>query len=110
MAMILPGGTVLVDAIADKIAIAAPCKASWDDMRGDETKRFCTGCSKHVYNLSAMSQSEADHFLRRASEVPCLKFYRRSDGTILFENCPKGLRRIRDAAKTTWRVASLAVA
>lgn len=79
-------------------------------MRGDDAKRFCDGCSKHVYNLSAMSSGEAEEFLRRAVEVPCLKFYRRTDGTILFENCPKGMRRIRDAVKYTWRAASLAIA
>ena len=100
----------LVGSIADRIAIAAPCKASWDKMQGDDTKRFCGDCSKHVYNLSAMTKFDAEELLLKADQMPCLRFYRRQDGTIIFENCPKGLRRIRDAAKSALRITSLAFA
>ncbi|MBU6452412.1 MAG: hypothetical protein KGS72_11575 [Cyanobacteria bacterium REEB67] len=95
---------------AEKLAIAAPCASEWEKMSGNESKRFCGGCAKYVYNLSAMSKSEAEDFLSAVREVPCLKFYRRADGTIMFENCPKGLRRLRDAAKVAWKAASLALA
>lgn len=92
------------------IAIAAPCSIIWESMIGDEKTRLCEGCSKNVYNLSAMSQSEAESFLQNATELPCLKFYRRHDGTIMFENCPKGLRKLRDAAKFSWKIASFVLA
>jgi hypothetical protein len=96
--------------LTEKIAIAAPCSVSWETMIGDEKTRLCGGCSKNVYNLSAMSQSEAESFLQKTNELPCLKFYRRQDGTIIFENCPKGLRKLRDAAKFSWKIASLVLA
>jgi hypothetical protein len=96
--------------LTEKIAIAAPCKVSWETMIGDEQKRLCGGCSKNVYNLSTMSQAEAESFLQKVDELPCLKFYRRQDGTIIFENCPKGLRKLRDAAKFSWKSASLVLA
>jgi len=96
--------------LTEKIAIAAPCSISWETMIGDEKTRLCGGCSKNVYNLSAMSQSEAESFLQKANELPCLKFYRRQDGTIIFENCPKGLRKLRDATKFSWKIASLVLA
>jgi hypothetical protein len=61
-------------------------------MIDDERTRLCGGCSNNVYNLSAMSQSEAESFLQNATELPYLKFYRRHNGTIMFDNCPKDLK------------------
>ena len=44
------------------VRVAAPCPASWDEMKeveGDRVK-FCSGCQKRVYNLSALGQAEAE--------------------------------------------------
>src|SRR4051812_47184360 len=38
--------------LLDRITIASPCTASWDDMAGDDRVRFCASCQKDVYNLS----------------------------------------------------------
>jgi hypothetical protein len=76
------------------LLIAACCltfTVMWKTMIGNEKTRLCGVCSKNVYNLSAMSQSEAESFLQNATELPCLKFYRRHDGTIMFDHCPKGM-------------------
>jgi len=96
--------------IADRIRIAAPCKANWTDMQGDDRKRLCGDCSKDVYNLSVMTKREVEELFLTAAESPCVKYYRRHDGTILFENCPRGLRKLRDAAKQVVRLVSLAFA
>src|SRR5262245_56920441 len=46
--------------LLQRITVARPCKANWDGMTGDDKRRFCKGCSKYVYNLSAMSSEEAE--------------------------------------------------
>jgi hypothetical protein len=33
----------------DKIKIASPCGANWDEMYGSERKRFCAECKLNVY-------------------------------------------------------------
>jgi hypothetical protein len=64
-------------------------------MEGDERVRFCALCSKNVYNLSAMSRSEAEALVREQEGRLCVRFYRRRDGTLLTDNCPVGFRRMR---------------
>lgn len=79
----------------DDIRIASPCKAAWDRMEGDDRARFCVECGKHVYDLSAMSRKEAERLVFETEGRPCVRFYRRRDGTVLTDNCPVGLRRAR---------------
>jgi hypothetical protein len=40
--------------ILDNIRIATPCQANWDEMPGDERIRFCSACSRSVYNIAAL--------------------------------------------------------
>jgi hypothetical protein len=65
-------------------------------MTGNDRVRFCSQCSLNVFNLSAMTTQEAEDLLRRTEGQLCVRFYRRSDGTILTKNCPVGLQAIRD--------------
>ncbi len=96
----------------DNLRIATPCSASWNDMGQTENDevRFCGQCSKNVYDISNMSKTEAELLIKRgaaAGALPCMKLYVRLDGTIITDDCPVGLRRIRDF----WRkVQSLAAA
>lgn len=85
----------------DKVQIAAPCSADWNAMIGDERKRHCSDCRLNVYNLSAMTQTEAENFLINAEGRVCLKIYRRADGTILTRNCPVGWQAIKKRASRT---------
>lgn len=41
------------------LPIPEPCDADWDAMTGDDQRRFCDHCQKHVHDLSAMTESEA---------------------------------------------------
>jgi hypothetical protein len=75
--------------------IASPCPAKWDDMSGDERVRFCKGCSKSVYNLSAMTRADAEALLRERGKNLCVRFFLRADGTILTGDCPVGARKKR---------------
>lgn len=78
----------------DGIDVAAPCPASWAGMTGDERKRFCAECKLHVYNLSDMTRNQAVRLVRKAEgKRLCVRFFRRSDGTVLTRDCPVGLRR-----------------
>lgn len=74
----------------DNIKIASPCPANWNEMIGNERKRYCSECKLNVYNLSEMSQAEAENFLINSEGRVCVKFYRRADGSVLTQDCPVG--------------------
>jgi len=79
----------------DHVRVAAPCESEWDQMIGDESVRFCGQCSLNVYNLSAMTRSDAEALIARTEGRLCVRFYRRRDGSIITKDCPVGLRAIR---------------
>ena len=79
----------------DNIKVASPCPANWSEMKGDARTRFCSQCNLNVYNLSAMTRSEATAFVAQAEGRVCVKFYQRKDGTIITNDCPVGLKLIR---------------
>jgi len=64
-------------------------------MAGDERIRFCNQCNLNVYNISAMTRSEAESFIVNAEGRICARFYRRADGAVLTQDCPIGLRAVR---------------
>ena len=79
--------------ILQVIEIANPCQADWECMEGDEQSRFCGQCSKRVYNLSAMTSDEAVKLISESESTPCIRLYRRQDGTVINQDCPVGIRR-----------------
>ena len=79
----------------NKIKIASPCGANWNEMRGDERRRYCAECKLNVYNLSNMSQSEAESFLINSEGRVCLRIFRRTDGTVITKDCPVGWAKIK---------------
>jgi hypothetical protein len=82
----------------DGVRIAAPCRADWEKMAGDERMRYCGQCSLHVYNLSGMTKREAEALVANTEGRLCVRFYRRADGTVLTGNCPVGLRALKRRA------------
>ncbi|MEX2217730.1 MAG: hypothetical protein WD749_03140 [Phycisphaerales bacterium] len=96
--------------ILDDIHIASPCPARWEDMRGDDTKRFCGECRLNVYNLSAMTREEAASLITGAEGRLCAGFFRRADGTVLTRDCPVGLRAARAALVSGLRRVAAVVA
>ncbi|MBX9685444.1 MAG: TonB family protein [Candidatus Obscuribacterales bacterium] len=83
----------------ERMYIATPCAADWDEMDGDERQRLCGLCRKNVYNASEMSRKELNELIIKTEGKFCAQIYRRSDGTIITDDCPKGLRRVRNAAR-----------
>jgi hypothetical protein len=65
----------------DRIHIPSPCTADWSAMEGDEQKRFCGSCRKHVHDLSAMTEDKAQEVLQ-APNV-CVRFQTDPQGHIL---------------------------
>jgi hypothetical protein len=76
--------------ILDGIRVASPCQANWDAMSGDDVARFCSDCSKNVYNISGMKTSDALALIAEREGDLCVRFYRRLDGTVLTADCPVG--------------------
>ena len=93
----------------DRVHIAAPCSADWDQMIGNDRARFCGQCNLNVYNLSSMSKAEAESFIAGNEGRLCVRFYRRADGSILTNNCPVGLRAIRRRMSSFAKAISSAV-
>ncbi|MEO8551758.1 MAG: hypothetical protein ABI678_17395 [Kofleriaceae bacterium] len=90
----------LGDSAAPKPAFELPnvrlgfaCKQRWDDMVGDDRVRACAGCDRPVFNLSEMTREEASRVLATRGLTPCVRFYRRPDGTVMTTDCPTGTRR-----------------
>jgi hypothetical protein len=67
--------------------------------------RFCGQCDKSVYNLSAMTRAEAEALVASKDGRVCVRLYQRQDGTVLTQDCPVGVRRLRIRARL-WRTAS----
>ena len=61
-------------------------------MSGTDCVRFCQECQLNVYNFSAMSQAEIEAIVSAKTGRLCARFYQRSDGTMLTQNCPVGFR------------------
>ena len=66
----------------DVIEVAEPCTELWDGMTGDDRMRYCTGCRKHVYNLSAMSRTEAERLVCEGAGSLCVRFARTETGQV----------------------------
>ena len=62
-------------------------------MDGDERVRFCRECNRNVYNLSAMTEREAQRVVAEREGRLCVRFYQRRDGTVLTSDCPVGAKR-----------------
>jgi len=75
------------------LRIGFACKERWADMVGDDRVRACAGCNRSVFNLSAMAREQAEAVLASRGLTPCVRFYRRPDGTVMTTDCPTGARR-----------------
>ncbi len=80
----------------EQIRIASPCKVSWASMTGDEKTRHCGQCDKDVHDLSAMTRAEAEALVNGGQGARmCVKMWVRQDGTVLTQDCPVGLAKVR---------------
>ncbi len=94
----------------DSVKIASPCSANWNEMRGDERKKYCAMCRLNVYNLSDMTRREAENFLINSEGRVCLRVFRRTDGTVITQDCPVGWARIKRKVSRTATAAFALIA
>lgn len=77
--------------VLPNIKVATPCSADWKQMTGDERVRACGSCSKNVYNLSTLTREEAEALIIEKEGKLCVRYYQRTDGTILLKDCSIGI-------------------
>jgi len=95
--------------LINNVQIATPCMVGWDTMSGDDKVRFCGMCEKNVYDISALTADAAVELIREKKGNVCIQLYRRNDGTVLTEDCPRGLKRLRQAMAKKVACAAAAV-
>jgi hypothetical protein len=82
----------------NSLRIAAPCSMGWENMAGDERKRFCAACELNVYNISEMTTEEVRALIGGSPGGICGRIYRRFDDTVITKDCPTGVRELRKRA------------
>ena len=87
------------DSPLNNIRIASPCQADWNEMYGDDRKRFCRDCKLNVYNLSGMTRDEAEALIINAEGRLCVRFYTRADGSVITQDCPVGWAKLKQRTK-----------
>ena len=85
--------------------VAKPCPKQWDELQGDDRKRFCGECQLHVHNLSAMPERERDEFVAQSGGRLCIAYTQRADGSMVTPSPWDFWRKI--FAPLHWAVASV---
>lgn len=98
-----------VESILDSIKIAKPCSADWNEMIGDDRRRYCGQCKLNVYSFSGMSADEVEQFLLASEGGVCVRLYERIDGTMITEDCPVGLAAVRSRVRRSVTAAASVV-
>jgi len=70
-----------------ELRVVNQCPASWDGMAGNERVRHCSQCNLNVFNISDMSHAEAVDLVKQTEGRVCVRYYQRTDGTILTRDC-----------------------
>src|SRR5260221_9648151 len=97
-----PALRIVDDSFLDRIQIAKPCDAEWDDMKGDLHVRRCGDCKLDVYNISALSRTEAASLIRERDGRVCIRMYMRHDGTLITRECDDIIRRAHQRGLATF--------
>jgi hypothetical protein len=66
----------------DRLQTVSPCSTDWEQMIGDERRRFCADCGKHVYNLAEMKRTEVEALIAATGGRFCARLVRLPDGRV----------------------------
>lgn len=69
----------------ETLHIKEPCSADWEQMSGDDQKRFCSLCTKHVHDVSQLTEQEATTLLATQSNL-CVQYAHSDEGEIFFKD------------------------
>ncbi|MFZ4737831.1 MAG: hypothetical protein ACOYM9_17885 [Bradymonadia bacterium] len=77
----------------EALPLAFECPMDWRAMKGDDQRRYCGACNKHVVNLSACGNAaEARRTLEAAGPSPCIRYTSDASGRVLFRGPRTSLR------------------
>ena len=96
---------------ASDIRIPEPCSEDWQGMTPAQRGRFCAACQKHVHDLSAMTEREANALLGSGQDI-CVSYLSDSSGAVRFRPQPvvPASRLVRRASAVTAAGFGLALA
>lgn len=95
--------------LLESLQIATPCTADWEKMEGNDRQRFCSLCQLNVYNFAGMTREEAETLVRTNEGKLCARIYRRTDGTVITQDCPVGIANLRQKMiRTAVSIAAVA--
>src|SRR4029453_910236 len=69
--------------ILDQLQISIPCASDWDQMVDSGRTRYCSECSRDVYDISRMTRNEAEALISSARGRLCGRLVREADGSTL---------------------------
>lgn len=72
-----------------ELHIAEPCSKSWDELTGDDARRYCSKCELHVIHGSALTRDEAIRLVQGSSERVCMSFEVGENGALRFRPEPR---------------------
>ncbi len=72
----------------DLLNVAKPCSASWEQMTGTAQKRFCSECSKYVFDFSQMTRHQIEAVTAVNQGNLCARITRREDGSMVMAEPP----------------------
>ncbi|MBX3119133.1 MAG: hypothetical protein KF784_08720 [Fimbriimonadaceae bacterium] len=77
----------------NQLNVQKPCPKEWDAMHGDDKKRFCDHCQKHVHNISAMNKEDAERLLANRTGAICVRYTQEADGRLVTTDRLSGWRK-----------------
>jgi hypothetical protein len=93
------------------LPISSPCTANWDTMTRAGRKRFCSECSKHVHDLSALTADEAKALVeQKVGQDLCVRYAYDKLGNVLFATPPAQPLIALQSLLPSFRTAAIAVA
>lgn len=95
--------------LLDRVRVASPCEADWDQMTGNRQVRFCEHCVKQVHDLSSMTRADALALVERSNGRLCVRYVKRPDGTLRFSQTPHLVSLTRRAPKLAAGVFGVAL-
>jgi hypothetical protein len=73
--------------------IQTPCPKRWDELIGDEKKRFCSECRLHVHNGAALTRDEATALVQGGTGRVCMRLELDPVGEPVFRDSEPATRR-----------------
>ena len=85
-----------------EIHIEEPCAQVWEELVGDDARRYGSHCSLHVVNGAALTQAEAVDLVQRGPGRVCMRLEIDAAGTTRFRDAASRARQTLVARAALW--------